>query len=139
MCFNAITAFAGCCQFYFRVGAKKPYLISFCCILQRGSTALMFAASNGHREVVKLLLQAKANRDMRDEVRYLCRVCFQGFQMLRFLLLWTCSVHTVMALCGCKHIVFMLVRVFYFELRVTEAVCVFSTFPLHFYSRAGQP
>ncbi len=37
-------------------------------LLQRGSTALMLAVYNGHQEAVRILLQAKANRDLRDTV-----------------------------------------------------------------------
>ena len=38
-------------------------------LIQDGWTALMWAAQNGHGEVVGMLLEAKADPDVKDEVR----------------------------------------------------------------------
>ena len=38
-------------------------------VIQYGSTVLMFAAQNGHREVVELLVQHNADINAKDEVR----------------------------------------------------------------------
>ena len=57
-----------------------------CIIYQDGWTALMYASRKGHMEVVKLLLDHGANKDLQDEVRiiyvvfYVCMyVCMYGW------------------------------------------------------------
>ena len=42
-------------------------VLVLCIIYQDGSTALMYASRNGHREVVKLLLDHGADKDLQDK------------------------------------------------------------------------
>jgi ankyrin repeat protein len=42
--------------------------LSLCPLFQGGYTALMRASRNGHARVVKLLLAARANTDLKDKV-----------------------------------------------------------------------